>query len=81
MTADKIKSRINEMCTLFGFEYQGKAGNVDPCYNPDTGKDEFMLYYDNKEQTVYDIEAVMQTPFIRGHSINELAETLTVTDF
>lgn len=35
MTADKIRNRIDEGVTLFGFEYNGKAGNVDPYYIPE----------------------------------------------
>ncbi len=30
MKKENIKSRINEFCTLFGFEYNGKNGDVAP---------------------------------------------------
>lgn len=79
MTALEIATRIGEMCTLFGFEIDGKAGNVDPCYIPGKGN-EFLLFFDGKEQTVYTVDDVMNTPFIGGKALNEIAEKLTITE-
>lgn len=81
MMVDKIKSRIAEMCTLFGFEYSGKDGNVDPYYLPETGKSEFLLFFDGNEQVVDNIDDVMSTPFIDGKSLNEIADKITITDW
>ena len=47
MTAKKIADRIAEMCTLFGFEYGGKDGNVDPYFLP-PDKASFLLYFDGE---------------------------------
>lgn len=44
MTADKIRNRIDEGVTLFGFEYNGKAGNVDPYYIPEKKRHEYLLF-------------------------------------
>lgn len=81
MTAETIKNRINEMCTLFGFEYNGKEGNVDPCHDFEKKQDNFLLFFNGEEQTVHDIDSVMNTPFIDGHSLNEVAGQLEITEF
>lgn len=81
MKADKIKKRIDDCVTLFGFEYKGKDGNVDPCYIPKEKRYEYLLYFDGKEQTVSDIESVMNTPFIMGHSLNEIADEIEITEW
>jgi len=81
MTADKIKSRLSDCITLFGFEYNGKEGNVDPYYIPESKSQEYLLFFDGQEQTVLDIDSAMQTPFIDGHSLNELADELIITEW
>lgn len=80
MTAKKIADRIAEMCTLFGFEYNGKDGNVDPYYLPSDG-DSFLLFFDGEEQTVHSIDEVMNTPFIGGKSLNELYDQIKITEW
>ena len=81
MTADKIRNRIDEGVTLFGFEYNGKAGNVDPYYIPEKKRHEYLLFFDGNEQTVYDIKSVMETPFIAVFSLNQIADKLIITDW
>lgn len=81
MTSDAIKNRISQMCTLFGFIYDGKDGNVDPYYIPETKSDEFLLYYNGTEQTVTSIDEVMNTPFINGKSLNEIADKIEITEW
>lgn len=80
MTADKVRDRIAECCTLFGFEFGGKAGNVDPYYAPNEGCS-YLLFFDGQEQMVYTLDAVMQTPFVDGKSLAEIAEQITITDW
>ena len=81
LKAEKIKNRISDCVTLFGFEYNNKNGNVDPYYIPDKKSYEYLLFYDGEEITVYDIDDVMNTPFIDGHTLNELAEKITITEW
>lgn len=81
MMADKIKARIAEMCTLFGFEYNGKDGNVDPYCIRKTQKNEFLLYFNGEEQTVYNIDDVMNTPFIDGKTLTEVADEIEITEW
>ncbi len=77
MTANQIKNTIQECATLFEFEYQGLDGNVDPYFHED-GSFSFLLYFNGAETTVYNIDDVMNTKFIHGKSLNEIAESLTI---
>ena len=81
MNATAIKNRINQCATLFGFVFNGKDGNVDPYYIPETNSIEFLLYFDGDEQTVYDIEDVMNTPFIEGKTLAEVADQIRITEW
>lgn len=81
MTASKIKERIAECATLFAFEYAGLEGNVDPYYIPESKKHEYLLFYNGAEKSVSDIDSVMNTPFIDGKSLNELADKITITEW
>ena len=81
MTAKQIKSRIGECATLFGFEYCGKDGNVDPYYLPETKSTEYLLYFDGEEQIVHSIDDVMSTPFIKGKTLNEVASEIAITEW
>lgn len=80
MKAEDIRKKIAEIASLFGFEYDGKYGNVDPYYIPETNSYEFLLYYDGEETIVYDIDSVMNTPFIAGNSLNEISEEIIITE-
>lgn len=80
MTKDKIRDRIAQCCTLFGFEYHGKSGNVDPYYTPGSGYS-YLLFFDGAERTVYSLDDVMGTPFIEGHTLAELADSLEITEW
>ncbi len=77
----KNKNRIDDCVTLFGFEYRGKEGNVDPCYIHEEKRYEYLFFFDGEEQTVYEIDSVMNTPFIMGHTLNELAEEIEITEW
>ncbi len=81
MKAIDIKSRIKECATLFEFEYNKKDGNIDPYYIQETDSYEYLLYFDGDEQTVYHIDDVMNTPFIDGKTLNEVANEIEVTAF
>lgn len=81
MKKKEIKDRIKQCVTLFGFEYNGKDGSVDPFYLPETKSHEYSLFYDGNEQTVYNMDDVMNTPFIDGHTLNEIADKLTITEY
>ena len=39
------------------------------------------FFFDGNEQTVYDIKSVMETPFIAGFSLNQIADKLIITDW
>lgn len=79
--AQRIKERIEACVTLFGFEYHGIEGNVDPYYSHERKRQEYLLYFDGDEQTVYDIEDVMNTPFIAGKALSEIADEIEITEW
>lgn len=81
MNAIKIKKRIAECVTLFGFDYQGKSGGVDPYYIPETNSYEYLLFYDDFEVNVYNIDDVMNTPFINGKNLTELSDKVIITEW
>ncbi|MEG0485164.1 MAG: hypothetical protein RR576_06930 [Oscillospiraceae bacterium] len=76
---DTIKNTIVDNSTLFGFEYNGKFGNIDPCYKPNLG-DTFLLFFDGREKTVCSFDEVMNEPFFSGKSLSEIANYITITD-
>jgi hypothetical protein len=76
MRADKIRARIDELCTLFGFTYHGKDGHVDPYSHS-----EYLLFFDGREQVVHSIDEVMSTPFFDGHNLAEIADQITITEW
>jgi hypothetical protein len=77
---EAIKNTIVDCCTLFGFEYNGKDGNIDPCYKPGIG-DTFLLFYNGEEQSVDSLDAVFSTPFVEGHTLKEIADEIEVTEW
>ncbi len=77
---DEIRATLIDNATLFGFTYHGKPGNVDPCYTPETGNS-FLLWFDGDEMTVGSIDEALQAPFFDGHSLTEIADEITVTDW
>ena len=81
MNAEKIRSRISDCVTLFGFDYEGKSGGVDPYYLPQTDSFEFLLFYGEDDITVCDIDDVMNTPFINGKTLSELSDKITIIDW
>lgn len=81
MTSAKIRDRISECATLFGFEYGGKYGNVDPYYIYETKSHEYLLFFDGAEKTVYTLDEVMNTPFICGKTLSEVADKIVITEW
>ena len=79
-TKNEIRSRIQDCVTLFGFEYNGKDGCVDPYYEPGEGYS-YLLGFGEEEQMVYDMDSVMNTPFIDGHTLAELADVIGITEW
>lgn len=81
MTCEKIKNRIEQCATLFGFEYNGKEGNIDPYYIPKTKSNEYLLFFDGTETIVKTIDEVMNTPFVDGKSIKDIYDQIIITEW
>ena len=80
MTQADLKKMIENSIDLFEFEYDCREGNIDPYYIPETKSMEYLLYFDGNEKIVKSIEEVMNTPFIDGKSLNDLAAHIQFTD-
>ena len=77
MNSDKIKDRINEICTVFSFEYNGKVCGVDPL-----SASEFNMWYgEDKNHTACSIDEVMNVNLFDGKSLNDIADKIDIIDF
>ncbi len=81
MSYSEIIDRISQCITLFGFEYNGIEGNIDPCYNSKRKCNEFLLYFNGQEQTVYSIEDVEKASFIDGKKLEDVFDDLVITEY
>ena len=77
MTKKQIRTLIEQCASIIEFEYDGKYGNIDPCYSRNEG---FLclLYFDNYEIMTHSVDEAIKTPFIDGKSLNEIAELLEI---
>lgn len=76
---EELRDTVVARATLFGFEYQGKDGNVDPIWTPETGNT-FYLFFDSEGVTVNSFEAALDTPFVNGRTFREIADEITITE-
>lgn len=58
------------------FEYKGIEGYVSPFHDSDIDSFVYVLFYNNSDVTVYDIDDAMKTPFIEGKSLEEMIDQL-----
>lgn len=75
MTAVQIKNRINELCSVVTFDYNGKSCGIDPLSN-----DNFDMWYGDKAKTAVSIDDVMNDRFFDGKSLTEIADKITDID-
>lgn len=76
-TLNYVKKTLFINGTLLGFEYRGKEGNIDPYYS---GKDTYLLFFDDKELLVHSLEEVFTTPFIDGKTLNEVIDQIVIIE-
>lgn len=76
MKAIDIKNRICEIASHFTFTYNGKNCGVDPF-----STDKFEMWCGENEQTVHNIDDVMDSKFFDGKSLNEIANEIIIVDF
>ena len=77
MSINKIRERINEICTIFSFEYKGVFCGIDPL-----SINEFSMWYgENKTHTAHDIDEVMSVKLFDGKSLNDIADEIDIIDF
>ena len=74
--SDKIKNRINEICSHFTFEYNGKPCGVDPY-----SKNDFDMWCGDSEFCAKSIDEVMDYPLFNGKSLTEIADDIEIIDW
>ena len=73
MTAKELKDWIQEGLDDITFEYNGKSGGIFP-FN----YDRIGLGYGDVDVTATNIDEAMNTKFINGYSLNEIADKLDI---
>lgn len=77
MKKEIFKKLIQDASDLIEFEYDGRYGNIDPYYIPETKSIEYLLYFDGIEKIVNSIDEVMNTHFIEGKCLNDIFELIS----
>ena len=72
MKVEQIKDRINELCSVVTFDYNGKCCGVDPFSH-----DNFDMWYGDKAKTVTSIYEVMNDKFFDDKSLTEIIDKIT----
>ena len=68
MKPDALRDWIDSLTDDIEFQYKGLWGVICPFT-----RSEISLCYNGHELTVDSVEKAMSTPFIAGHSLNELS--------
>lgn len=74
--SDKIRNRINEICTHFTFTYHGKSCGVDPY-----SKNDFEMWCGDSDFRAKNIDEVMNHPLFDGKSLTEIAEDIEIIEW
>lgn len=75
-SAEQIKERLLEFCTLMTFEYHGLHCSIDP-FNPKL----FHINCNGDEQDVDSIEKVMGSPLFDGACLNDIVNEIYILDW
>jgi len=81
MEIEKLKKLIEECFTIIWFKYDGIWGNVEPWIDTKTKTYTYAACYDGKNLNFHKIEDVIETPFIKGKSLKEIAEQIEEVDW
>lgn len=81
MTLKVALEGIKKCIYQLEFEYDGRIGDIDPCYNPEKSRVEYLLYFDGYEVKVYNMDDVANTPFIDGKTLTEAFDSLKDLDW
>ena len=73
MKAIELKAMIADLTQDIDFEYQGKSGSICPFSHSDIS-----LSYDGKEISADCVDSAMSIPFIKGKSLAEVCEDLSI---
>ena len=73
---EKIKQIIEQMIDLIDFKYDDRWGNIDKCYYPDENKIKYLLYFDGYDVFAEHVDEVVNTPFVDGKSLGDVAKEI-----
>lgn len=76
MSINDIANIVKQCNTRLDFTYNGNYGNIDPYYSQKRNRPEYLLFYGDNEITVYSMDDVINTPFINGKSLSDIASEL-----
>ncbi|MCH5196433.1 MAG: hypothetical protein J1F28_06950 [Oscillospiraceae bacterium] len=76
MTADKIKSRIEELCTNVSFILDGKNCGIDPI-----SRFHYDMWYGENAYVASSIDDVMNVKMFNGKSLTEVADKIEITEW
>lgn len=76
---DILLKKVKACYGIIEFSYQGKDGNIDPYFH-NNGTYSYLLFFDGYEKTVYSIDDVINTPFICGKSLKDIANDIDIID-
>lgn len=74
--AKQIRDRLLEFCSLMTLRYKNIEFDIDP-FNPEY----FHISCNGKEWDVDSIDKVMDERFLKGRSLNEIAEVVEIIDW
>ncbi len=80
ITIEKIKSRIEEGCSHFTFEYNDKVCGIDPVYNPKDGQ-RYEMWCGEDEYTAKSVDEVMSKPMFDGKCLSEIYGKIDIIDW
>ena len=81
MNAEKLRSILEDLPDLIEFRCNGKYGNIDHYYIPETKSEEYLLYFEGEKTTeilVDSLDKAMKTPFVDGKNLYEVAELIEI---
>ncbi len=74
--SERIKARLSEFCGLMVLRYRGLEFDIDP-FNPAL----FHVSCGGYEWDAHSIEEVMDTPFMNGKRLRDIAEEVEIVDW
>jgi len=76
MKVTDLIAEVKEGADLFEFEYNGRYGNLEHYYYPETKTYKWLLSFEDREQYFDTAEDLMNAPFFDGKSLLDVADDI-----